>query len=150
MSKAIQQVQETKNSLLKHFAILFALCTLLQAIMAVRGSQIDVVAQLMLAVVAVYVAGYHYFARDLLRRMRFGWVIGHAVAFMVVTLSYHVHALVLYARDSSLIQSDGTSFTVDRGWYGILVGLTTFWGIGFLMHLVSSIASRGFEELPKD
>lgn len=149
MSKSIEQAQTAKNSLLRHFAIMFALCAALQVIIAVRGNHIDFISQVLLGVVALYYAWYHYASKDMLRRMRFGRLVAHVVGFLIVNLSYHAHAFVLYVTGSPAIKGTDTYFSIDQGWFGVLFGMTTFWGIGLLIHLVASIANRGFEELAK-
>ena len=148
MNQSVKQAQEGKRSLLRHFGIMFALCLVLQAIIAVRGSRIDLVSQLLLGVVALYYAWYHYTSQDLLSRMRFGRLVAHVVGFLIVNLSYHLHAFFLFLSGNTAI--NGTSdFGIDPSWFGALFGMVTFWGIGLLIHLIASIASRGFEELPR-
>jgi hypothetical protein len=149
MNKSINQAQEAKNSLLKHFAIMFALCAFLQITIAVRGNHIDLVSQFLLAVIALYYAWYNYSSRNLLRRLRFGRLVSHLVGFLIVNVSYHLHAFILFVSNNSAIKGDA-EFTIDPSWFGVLFGMMTFWGLGLLVHLVASIANRGFEELPKE
>jgi len=133
MNKAIEQAQTAKTSLLKHFGIMFALCAALQVIIALRGNHIDLVSQLLLVVVALYYAWYHYASRTLLRRLRFGRLVAHVVGFLIVNLSYHLHAFVLFVSGSVAINGSDAYFGIDEGWFGVLFGMTTFWGIGRLI-----------------
>ncbi len=146
---SIKDVQEAKNSLLKYFAIMFVLCTLLQIIIAIRGNRIDVVSQLLLGAVALYYVYYNYSSRNLLIRLRFGRLVSHLIGFLVVNVSFHLHAFILFDSNNSAINGDG-NFAIDPSWFGVLFGMLIFWGIGLLAHLGASIAKRGFEELPKD
>ena len=149
MNKAIEKIQESKRSLLTHLVIMLALCTGLQTVIAVRGSNIDLTAQLLLAVVALYYAWYHYTSRNLMRRLRFGRLVAHLIGFLIINLSYHIHAFILFVSKNPAIKGPG-EFTIEPSWFGVLFGMTTFWGLGLLIHLVASIANRGFEELPRD
>lgn len=148
MSKSIDQAQAAKKSLLKHAFVMLVSCAILQIVIAVRGNHIDLLSQLLLGVVALYYAWYHITAKDLLSRVRFGRLVAHLTGFLIVNLSYHAHAFILYVSNNSAIR--GTNdFAIDSGWFGVLFGMTTFWGIGLLIHMIASIASRGFEELPR-
>ena len=148
MSKSIHQAQAAKRSLLQHVIVLLVSCTLLQVVIAVRGNHIDLVSQLLLACVALYYTWYHITAKDLLSKVRFGRLVAHLCGFLIVNLSYHAHAFILYVSNNPAIR--GTAdFSIDSGWFGILFGMTTFWGIGLLIHMIASIANRGFEELPR-
>ena len=123
-------------------------CVLLQIFISVRGNHLDLVSQLLLACIALYYAWYHYASRAKLRRLRFGRLVAHVVGFLIVNLSYHVHAYILLATNNPAIQ--GTDkFAIDPTWFGALFGMTTFWGLGLLFHLIASISYRGFEELHK-
>ncbi len=148
MSKSIEQAQEAKRSLLQHVIVMLVSCTLLQVVIVVRGNHIDLVSQLLLGCVALYYAWYHITAKDLLSRVRFGRLAAHLTGFLIVNLSYHAHAFILYVSNNPAIR--GTQdFSIDSGWFGVLFGMTTFWGIGLLIHMIASIANRGFEELPR-
>ena len=148
MNASVNQAQESKKSLLTHFAIMIVSCTLLQIFIAVRGSQIDFISQLLLGGVALYYAWYQYTSHDLLRRLRFGRLVAHIIGFLIVNLSYHIHVFVLFVTNNPAIK--GTEgFSINPSWFGVLFGMTTFWGLGLLIHLIASIANRGFEELPR-
>jgi hypothetical protein len=149
MNKTIEQAQAAKISLLRHFGIMFVVCAALQVIIAVRGSHIDLVSQLLLAGVGLYYVWYHYTSRNLLRRMRFGRLVAHIVGYLIVNVSYHLHAMVLFISGSAAIKGTG-AYLIDEGWFGVLFGMATAWGVILLTHLATSIASRGFEGPAKD
>jgi len=148
MSKSIDQAQEAKRSLLRYTGIMLVSCIVLQIIIALRDNRIDLVSQLLLVGIAVYYAWYNITAKDLLCRVRFGRLVAHFIGFLIVNLSYHAHAFILYASNNPAIR--GTQdLGIDSAWFGVLFGMTTFWGIGLLIHTIASIANRGFEELPR-
>lgn len=148
MGQSVEQINKYKRSLLQYTTVMIALSTLLQIFIAVRGNHIDFLSQLFLAVIAVYYFWYHYTTKNQLSKIRFGRLVAHLIGFLVVNLSYHIHALILFVTSNPAIKgSDG--FTIDPSWFGVLFGMFSFWGIGLLIHLLASIANRGFEELPR-
>lgn len=148
MSKSIDQAQKAKSSLLQHAGIMLLAMTLLQVFIYSQGSKIDGSANLGLVAVALYYLWYHYSSKDLLSRVRFGRLVAHLVGFIIVNVSYHLHAFILYVSNNSAIRGDA-DFGINQAWFGVLFGMTTFWGIGLLIHMIASIANRGFEELPR-
>lgn len=148
MTKSFDQAQKATKSLLTHVGIMFVLCVVLQVAIALRGNKIDLVSQLMLASIALYYAWYHIASKDQLSKLRFGRLVAHLVGFLIVNLSYHAHAFVLFVTDNPAIKG-ADPFPIDAGWFGVLFGMMTFWGIGLLIHAIASISNRGFEELPR-
>lgn len=125
--------------LLPYLGILTLLCIAIQAIIALRGHKIDHVAGLLTVAVALYYAYSQIATRARLNKIRFGRIIHHIAAFVIVNLSFHIHAgYLLVSGQKELIQED---------WYGVLFAMFIFWGLGFLIHLTASIAQRGYEEL---
>jgi hypothetical protein len=148
MNKTIDTAQAAKRSLLQYTAVLAGMCTFLQVFIAVRGNHIDVLSQVMLGVVALYYVWYHYREKTLLSKVRFGRLVAHLVGFLVVNLSYHIHGYFLLISNSAAIRGD-EHFWIETGWFGVLFGMSMFWGLGLAVHTIASIANRGFEELPK-
>lgn len=148
MGKSIDQANAAKKSLLQHAAIMSAAVLVLQLFIYSKGSVIDGSANLGLVVIAAYYVWYHYTSHDLLSRVRFGRLVAHLAGFIIVNISYHLHAFILYTTNNTAIRGD-EHFAMNQGWFGVLFGMTTFWGIGLLIHMMASIANRGFEELPR-
>ena len=148
MSKTIDQAQQAKKSLIQHSVVMLASVTLLQVFIYAKGSAIDGSANLGLVLIALYYIWYHYSSQDLLARVRFGRLVAHLVGFIIINVSYHLHAFILYVTDNPAIRGED-GFAINRGWFGVLFGMTTFWGLGLLIHMLASIANRGFEELPR-
>jgi hypothetical protein len=115
------------------------MCLLMQVLIAARGSEIDLVAGLLLLTVAVYYFYFQYSARSALRRIRFGQFVAHAAGFVIVNISFHIHAGFLLLL--------GKRELVDENWAGLLIGMFVFWGIGLLVHLMASVAMKGYEDL---
>ncbi|MDQ5886372.1 MAG: hypothetical protein QG623_422 [Patescibacteria group bacterium] len=148
MNQSVEQVNKYKLSLLRYTGLMVLFSTILQIIIALRGNQIDFISQLLLALIAVYYFWYHYTTKDQLSKLRFGRLVAHLIGFLVVNLSYHIHAFVLFVTSNPAIKgTDG--FSIDPSWFGVLFGMFCFWGIGLLIHLVASVANRGFEELSR-
>lgn len=149
MNQTIEQVQNCKRSLLWHFAIMFIGCVLVQIVIVIRGSKIDLLSTALLGVVAIYYFWYQFASHGQLSRLRFGRLVAHVVGFLIVNLSYHLHAFILFVTNSPAIKGSD-ELAIDPRWFGVLFGMMTFWGLGLLIHLIASIANRGFEELPRD
>ncbi len=125
--------------LLPYIGVIAGMCAALQLIIAVRGHEIDLLAGLLTAVVAMYYAYSHITSSSRLNKIRFGRLVHHTIAFVIVNISFHIHAgYLLVSGQKGLIQED---------WYGVLFAMFIFWGLGFLMHMVASVAHRGYEEL---
>lgn len=148
MNKSVEQVNRYGKSLLTYTAVMIIFSTLLQIIVAIRGNRIDLLSQLLLVCIAIYCFWYQLVTKSQLTKMRFGRLIAHLIGFLVINLSYHIHALLLFITDNPAIKGSG-EFTIDATWFGVLFGMFCFWGAGLLIHLIASIANRGFEELPR-
>ena len=124
---------------LPYLGVLSGMCLVVQLITAARGSRIDLVAALLLVPVGLYYAYFQYASRVELSKVRFGRLVVHAIGFLVVNLSYHVHATLLLVF--------GKRELLDENWAGVVLGMFVFWGLGFLVHLIASVAMRGYEDL---
>lgn len=125
--------------LLPYLGVLAVMCVVLQIIIAMRGHAMDLTAGVLTAIVAIYYAYSQITNRKKLNKIRFGRLIHHVIAFVIVNLSFHVHAgYLLVTGQQDLITPD---------WFGVLFAMFIFWGLGFLIHLTASVAMRGYEEL---
>ncbi|WP_338749761.1 hypothetical protein [Janibacter alittae] len=135
-----------RRVILPYLATMVVLNILLQLGIAATGNRIDLTAALMTAVVAVVYALYHWRRRHALSQIRFGRLVAHLCGFITVNLGFHIHAAVLIVGNEEAIRGDA-NFPIDDQWFGVLFGMFVIWGVGLLIHLTASIASRGFEDL---
>lgn len=143
----ISIANKARKMMLTYTGVLLALNILVQLIIVMRDNKIDVVSTLVLGVVYVYYLYFSYLnpnTKNTLNQLRFGRLIAHVVTFVIVNVSYHLHAFILIIANSDSIRGN-KDFLMDPGWFGPLFGMLTFWGIGLLMHIIGSIISRGFE-----
>lgn len=125
--------------LLPYVGVMAGMCVILQVIIAARGHKVDLIAGLLTAVVAIYYAYSQIINIARLNKIRFGRLVHHIIAFVIVNISFHIHAgYLLVSGQRELLQED---------WYGVLLAMFIFWGIGFLVHMTASVALKGYEEL---
>lgn len=132
--------------ILPYLGTMVGLNILLQIGIVAIGNQINAAAALMTAVVALVYALYHWTRRKPLAQIRFGRLVAHLCGFITVNLGFHMHAAVLMVTNNEAIRGDA-NFPIDDQWFGVLFGMFVIWGLGLLIHLTASIASRGFEDL---
>lgn len=131
--------------LLPYAGIMLALCVFAQIITASRGSEIDLISGLALVPAYFYYMYFYFTSKKLLSKVRFGSLVAHFIAFLIVNLSYHVHASILILNDIS--ETNGPAVNLSEGWFGVLFAMFVIWGIGLLIHLIASISFNGYEEL---
>lgn len=132
--------------ILPYLVTMVVLNILLQIGITATGNRIDLTTALMTAVVALVYALYHWTRRKPLSQIRFGRLVAHLCGFITVNLGFHIHAAVLMVTNNEAIRGDA-NFPIDDQWFGVLFGMFIIWGLGLLIHLTASIASRGFEDL---
>lgn len=127
------------------FALSLLALTLLQhAVIVLLGNQIGLFASLSTAAIALGYAIYLVVFATSLSQVRFGLLAAHTVVFAVVNTGFHLHLFVLAAMGSATVQ--GTpGFPLDAGWFGVTLGMATFWGLGLACHALGAVLSRGFE-----
>lgn len=136
----------SSTALLMPLAVgMVGLCLGMQAVIAARGSEIDLLALALVGTVVLFYFGFLVWRRDELPKVRFGSLAAHAVAYVVVTGSFQLHAWSLAMANSDVLWGDG-DLPIDGGWLGITFGMAGFWAIGFAAHAVASISQRGFEK----
>lgn len=125
--------------LLPYMGILAGMCLVVQILTAMRGSQIDFVAGLLLVPVALYYAYFQITSRKKLSKVRFGRLVAHFIGFLIINISYHIHAVLLLLS--------GKEEMLGPDWAGVLFAMFIFWGLGLLIHMTASVAMRGYEDL---
>jgi hypothetical protein len=135
---------DASKVLLPYLLGLIALCIGLQVAVVLAGNEIGVIAWVLVILVAIYYGTFLLIRRSILRRVRFGPLVAHAVTYVVVCGSFQLHAAVLTIAGSSAIQGDDY-FPIDPGWFGPTLAMAGVWAIGFTIHAVASVAQRGYE-----
>ena len=137
--------QSINQIILPYAGIMAILCLFAQIVTAARGSEIDFMAGLALVPAYLYYLYFHTTSKEKLGKIRFGRLVTHFVAFLIVNLSYHIHAAVLSLRN--VTETQGSIVNLPEGWFGILFSMFIIWGVGLLIHMITSIAQKGYEEL---
>lgn len=135
-----------RRVILPYLATMVALNIALQVGITFAGNRIGITAYVLTAAVAVVYGLYHWTRRIPLSQIRFGRLVAHLCGFITVNLGFHLHAAVLVLTNNAAIRGDA-NFPIDDQWFGVLFGMFIIWGLGLLLHLTGSIASRGFEDL---
>lgn len=145
MEGSMKKSQSINQILLPYAGILTLLCVFAQIIVVLHGNEIDFISGLALVPAFLYYLYFYITSKQKLSKIRFGRLVAHVVAFLIVNLSYHIHAAILSLGNTSNTQ--GPVVHLSEGWFGVLFGMTTIWGLGLLIHTVASIAQKGYEEL---
>lgn len=164
--KNIDYANQARKSLLLYTAALSALMAAVCAAMVANGhhlytietvsetkdtvvGEFSITLPLVLFVgVFLYYVYYNLTSKKVLSRVRYGLVVAHVASFLIINIPFHLYAFILFMGNNSAIRGND-HFALSPDWYGVLFGMTTFWGIGLLVHLIASVANRGFEELPR-
>lgn len=121
---------------------------IVQVVIAATGGEVTVLAGILTAVVALGIAVWLWRNRRVLKRVRFGVVIAHVIAFVTVTTSYNLHAVIrlIAAGGTDATASDILHGALGGGWFGVTIVMSAFWGLGLLIHLVGAVLGRGWED----
>jgi hypothetical protein len=107
-------------------------------ILLAAGGRITLLAALLLAVIAVYVAAFAVRNSTALRIRPYGLYFTHALAYLIVTGSFWLHAW--------LLALSGHRDTLDQGWSAFLVSMSALWGLGLVVHTIGAVLSKGYED----
>ena len=145
--KQMKLISTVRKSLFIYSAVIAVASLITQLLIAANNSQITALNSLLLAIIVLYYVYYVQLSNNGLQKVRFARLVAHVITYFIVVLSYHVHALILFAAGRNVF--DDADTIGSSGWFGPLISMTTFWGLGLLVYTVSSIASRGFEAIEK-
>ena len=137
-----------RSLLLPYALTLIAAMVLVQAVIALTGGEVTVLAGALTALVAVGIAVWLWRSYRGLTHVRFGVVIAHTLAFATVTTSFNVHAVV---RTVALGSSEGglkaaAQDLLATPWFGATLVMSAVWGLGLIVHLTGSVLGRGWED----
>lgn len=135
------------TSLQRYALAVIAASAVSQLVLAAAGSDIGILAAALTAIIALGYAGFLLHDRGHLGKVRFGLLAAHVVTFAAVVGGFLVHffALAVIGSPAATASASGADFVMDPGWFGVVVGMPTFWLLGLLVHSLGSILGRGFE-----
>ncbi|WP_146188074.1 hypothetical protein [Mycetocola zhujimingii] len=130
-----------RSVLLPYLLVLVAAVVLIQIVIALTGGEVGILAGTLTAVVAVGVGAWMWRNCRTLAKIRFGIAIAHAIAFLAVTTSFNVHAVIrAISVDSPAAELLATP------WFGATLVMSAAWGIGLFVHLTGAVLGRGWED----
>ncbi|MDO5645478.1 MAG: hypothetical protein Q4G21_07325 [Dermabacter sp.] len=137
-----------RTLLLPYTLVLMVAMGLVHAVIILSGGRITLVVGLLTAAVALGIAAWMWLNRRALTRVRFGGAIAHAIAFVVVTTSFNVHATIrTIAVAGGPGGAEGAAHDLLASpWFGATLVMSSAWGIGLLISLLGSVLGRGWED----
>ncbi|NYF99397.1 hypothetical protein [Janibacter cremeus] len=147
MTTTTERLAGTTTSL-QHYALAVIAASLaMQLVLAACGHAVGILAGVLTALIALGYAGFLLRNRDRLGKVRFGLLAAHVVTFAAVVGGYLGHFFLLAVSGNAAVAapSAGEDFVMDPGWFGVVVGMPTFWLMGLLAHSLGAILGRGFE-----
>ncbi|WP_169251011.1 hypothetical protein [Brevibacterium sp. 'Marine'] len=138
-----------RTLLLPYTLVLIVAMAIVQIVIAATGGEVTILAGILTAVVALGIAVWLWRNLRVLKRVRFGVVIAHVIAFVTVTMSYNLHALVRLidaGRTIDTSAAENLHMALGGSWIGVTLVMSGLWGLGLLIHLVGSVLGRGWED----
>lgn len=137
-----------RTLLLPYTVAVVAAMAIVQAVIALTGGRITLLAAALTAAVALGIGIWLVRNSRALARVRFGVAIAHAIAFAAVTTSFNAHAVI-----RALVLAGGPDGyrtvaheLLATPWFGATLIMSSAWGIGLLIHLLGSVLGRGWED----
>ena len=141
------QSTDVRSLLLPYTLSLVGGMAAVQICIAVTGGEITVLAATLTAIVALGLLIWAWRHRRRLTRVRFGGVIAHTIAYVVVTTSFTAHAA---GRGIALGAEGGIEAAADSllasPWFGATLVMSSLWGLGLLLHLLGTVLGHGWED----
>lgn len=143
-----QSTVNARSLLLPYTLGLITAMLIIQAVIALTGGEVTVLAGALTAVVAIGIAAWLWRNYRRLTHVRFGVAIAHAIAFVTVTSSFNLHAVV---RTTTLGAGGGGFEAAAQNllatpWFGATLVMSAAWGLGLLLHLTGVVLGRGWED----
>lgn len=137
-----------RSLLLPYTLILLGSMLAIQAVIALAGGEITLLAGVLTAVVGAGILLWVWRNYRQLTHVRFGLAIAHAIAFAAVTTSFNLHAaLHTMSLSSGGADLESAAQVMLAGpWFGATLLMSGAWGLGLLIHLIGSILGRGWED----
>ncbi|WP_122817789.1 hypothetical protein [Nocardioides pantholopis] len=136
-----------RSLLLPYALTLIAAMAVVQAVIALTGGEVTVLAGALTALVGLGIAIWLWRSYRSLTHVRFGVAVAHAIAFATVTTSFNAHAVL---RAMALGSGEGgleaaAQELLATSWFGATLVMSATWGLGLLVHLTGSVLGRGWE-----
>ena len=150
MAKAPQKSSSAnaRALLLPYTLGLVVAMAVVQVVIAATGGEVTILAGGLTALVAIGIAVWLWRTLRVLMRVRFGVAIAHVIAFVTVTASFNLHAIVRVMAIG--FEVDGAGDTVrnllESSWFGATIVMSGLWGLGLLIHLIGSVIGHGWED----
>ncbi len=150
MTKAPQKSSSAnaRALLLPYTLGLVVAMAVVQVVIAATGGEVTILAGGLTALVAIGIAVWLWRTLRVLMRVRFGVAIAHVIAFVTVTASFNLHAIVRVMAIG--FEVDGAGDTVrnllESSWFGATIVMSGLWGLGLLIHLIGSVIGHGWED----
>lgn len=150
MTKAPQKSSSAnaRALLLPYTLGLVVAMAVVQVVIAATGGEVTILAGGLTALVAIGIAVWLWRTLRVLMRVRFGVAIAHVIAFVTVTASFNLHAIVRVMAIG--FEVDGAGDTVrnllESSWFGSTIVMSGLWGLGLLIHLIGSVIGHGWED----
>lgn len=122
---------------------------IVQIVIAATGGEITILAGILTAVVALGIVVWLWRNLRVLKRVRFGVVVTHVIAFVTVTVSFNLHAVLRLMAAGSTTDTTAMEDLFDAlggSWIGVTIVMSGLWGLGLLIHLVGAVLGRGWED----
>lgn len=134
-----------RSVLLPYLVVLVLAMAAIQAVIAFTGGDITPLAGILTALVAAGIAVWSWRNYRTLSKIRFGAAVAHSLAFVTVTASFNLHAVI---RTLSLGATDGAAAQelLSTPWFGATLVMSAAWGAGLLIHLAGVVLGRGWED----
>lgn len=137
-----------RSILLPYTLVLTTAMVIIQAVIALTGGEVTLLAQALTALVAIGIVVWFWRNYRSLTHVRFGVVVAHAVAFTAVTTSYNAHVVL---RTVALGSGAGGFEAAAQNllatpWFAVTLVTSAAWGLGLLLHLTGSVLGRGWED----
>jgi hypothetical protein len=141
----LQQSLAAATSVLAPYALMMiGANAIMQVVIMLTGNEIGFVPVALTVVIALGYAGFLLAYGRRLAKVRFGLLAAHVMTYTAVNAGFLLHFFILAATGSPAVHGPG-EFVMDPRWFGVVIGMPTFWGLGLLIHSLGAILGRGFE-----
>lgn len=142
------QTANARSLLLPYALTLTGAVIVVQLVIALTGGEVTILAGVLTAFVAIGIATWAVINRRRLLHVRFGLAIAHVIAYVAVTTSFNLHAVirVMLVGGADNGAQGVAEILLGSSWFGATLVMSGVWGLGLLVHLLGSVLGRGWED----